>query len=76
MDPMAGSPDDHPLMHIQSSGERPSDAFAAVPYRNRWFWIDDRDLSSKRMFMFLSVFSALAETGTAPQIPLITIPAR
>jgi len=28
------------------------------------------------MFMFLAVFSALAETGTAPQIPLITIPAR
>ncbi|MCK9202622.1 MAG: hypothetical protein M0P42_15980 [Gallionella sp.] len=67
---------DYPLMRIQSGSERPSDAFAAVPYRNRWFWISDRDLNSKRMFMFLSVFSALAETGTAPQIPLITIPAR
>lgn len=64
------------LMRIQSSSERPADAFAAVPYRNRWFWIDDRDLYSKRMFMFLTVFSALAETGTAPQVPLITIPAR
>lgn len=65
-----------PLMHIRSSHERPVDAFAAVPYRNRWFWIDDRDLNSKRLFLFLSVFSALAETGTAPQTPLITIPAR
>jgi hypothetical protein len=74
-DSAAGS-HSYPLMHIQSSNERPVDVFAAVPYRNRWFWIDDRDLDSKRMFMFLTVFSALAETGTAPQIPLITIPVR
>jgi hypothetical protein len=26
--------------------------------------------------MFLMVFSSLAETGVAPQTPLITIPAR
>jgi hypothetical protein len=75
LDPAAGSRN-YPLMHIRSNSERPADAFTAVPYRNRWFWIDDRDLDSKRMFMFLTVFSALAETGTAPQIPLITIPAR
>jgi len=75
LDPAAES-HSYPLMHIRSSNERPADAFAAVPYRNRWFWIDDRDLDSKRMFMFLTVFSALAETGTAPQIPLITIPVR
>jgi hypothetical protein len=75
LDPAAGTRN-YPLMRILSSGDRPVDAFSAVPYRNRWFWIDDRDLNSKRMFMFLTVFSALAETGTAPQIPLITIPAR
>ena len=75
LDPAEGTRN-YPLMHIRSSSERPDDAFATVPYRNRWFWIDDRDLDSKRMFMFLTVFSALAETGTAPQIPLITIPAR
>jgi len=75
IDSVAGSPN-YPLMRIQSSSEQPTDAYASVPYRNRWFWIDDRDLNSKRMFMFLTVFSALAETGTAPQIPLITIPAR
>jgi hypothetical protein len=75
LDSAAGSRS-YPLMHIQSSNDRPADAFAAVPYSNRWFWIDNRHLDSKRMFMFLTVFSALAETGTAPQIPLITIPVR
>jgi hypothetical protein len=74
-DSAAGSRN-YPLMRIRSSSERPADTFAAVPYRKLWFWIDDRDLNSKRMFMFLSVFSALAETGIAPQTPLITIPAR
>lgn len=74
-DQTAGSRN-YPLMRIQSSGEPPADAYAGVRYRGRWFWIDDRDLSSKRMMMFLTVFSSLAETGIAPQIPLITIPAR
>jgi hypothetical protein len=46
-----------------------------VRYRNYWFWIDDRDLNSKRLFMFLMMFSSLAETGAVPQTPIITIPA-
>jgi len=65
-----------PPIRIGWSVDRPSDAYAAVYYRNLWFWIDDRDLASKRVMMFLMVFASLAETGTAPQIPLITIPAR
>lgn len=64
-----------PLAHIHSGVERPADAFAAVRYRNYWFWIDDRDLYSKRAFTFLMMFSSIAETGIAPQAPIITIPA-
>jgi hypothetical protein len=72
----AVAPRNSRLIRVRSSGELPADAYAAVRYRDRWFWIDDRDLDSKRLMMFLVVFSSLAETGTAPQIPLITIPAR
>lgn len=64
------------LIRIRSAADRPADAYAAVRYRDLWFWIDDRDLASKRVMMFLMVFSSLAETGAAPQTPLITIPAR
>lgn len=64
------------LIRIQSGAERPEDAYAAVRYRDLWFWIDDRDLRLKRVIMFLMVFASLAETGTAPQTPLITLPAR
>jgi len=66
---------DYPLVRIHSSGEAPGDAFAAVRYRNYWFWIDDRDLGSKRVFTFLMMFSSLAETGAVPRVPVITIPA-
>jgi hypothetical protein len=64
-----------PIARVHSSQERPADAYAAVHYRGYWFWIDDRDLDSKRVFTFLMVFSSIAETGAVPQIPVITIPA-
>ena len=64
-----------PIAHIHSSADAPADAFAAVRYRNYWFWIDDRDLASKRIFTFLTVFSSIAEKGSVPQVPIITIPA-
>jgi hypothetical protein len=61
----------YPAVQIRSSLEQPGDSYAAARYRNRWFWIDDRDLESKRVFMFLMIFSSLAETGAAVQTPLI-----
>jgi len=69
-------PRTRPVMRIHSSAARAADAYAAVSYRSHWFWIDDRDLNSKRVFMFLMMFSSLAETGAVPQIPIITIPTR
>jgi hypothetical protein len=69
------TPGVQPLAHIRSGTEPPSDAYAAVRYRDHWFWIDDRDVYSKRAFMFLMMFSSIAETGVAPQAPIITIPA-
>jgi hypothetical protein len=64
-----------PLIRIQSGEEKPSDGFVVVYYRDHWFWIDDRDFKSKRMFSFLMFLFTLAETGTPTQPPLLTIPA-
>jgi len=72
----SASSGDAPLMNVRSSNERPVDAFAAVQYRNHWFWIDDRDLGSMRMFRFLLMFASMAESGALPQGTLLTIPAR
>jgi hypothetical protein len=64
-----------PLIRIHSSREKPADAFVAVPYRDTWFWIDDRDLPSKRMFSFLMFVFTLVETGGKEGAPIVTIPA-
>ena len=65
-----------PLLTIHSSTQPPTGAFAAVRYERSSFWVDDRDLNSKRVFMFLRMFSSLAETGVVPQAAIVTIPAR
>jgi hypothetical protein len=61
-------------LHIRCSRDRPADAFAAVSYRDHWFWIDDRDLRTKRAFGLLMMMFTLADTGPGEPLPLITIP--
>ncbi len=65
----------NPLIRVHCTGERPVDAFVGVPYRSYWFWIDDRDLPSKRMFSFLMFIFTLVETGGKEGAPIVTIPA-
>jgi hypothetical protein len=70
-----GSLEERYVIRVHVSEERPKDAFAAVPYRDHWFWIDDRDIHSKRRFSFLMILSSLAETGRKEPAPVLTIPA-
>jgi hypothetical protein len=63
------------LIHVRSSPGKPGahDAFSAVRYRGNWFWLDDRDLSSKRGLGFLMTLFTLAESGTTVNPPVLTI---
>jgi len=70
------APEPQRLMRIRSSNSTPSEASTAVQYRDHWFWIDDRDLKSKRAFAFMLMLFTLAETGEKESLPLITIPAQ
>jgi hypothetical protein len=63
-------------MRIHSSAERSPHAFLSVPYRDHWFWIDDRDLATKRSFSLLMLLFSLADTGEKKGVPLLTIPAQ
>jgi len=65
---------EHCMLTVHSGSSAPSDAFVAVPYRDHWFWIDDRDLRSKGIFTFLMLLFSLSETGVSAQAPVITIP--
>jgi len=64
------------LIHIHCSKDKKADAYAEVPYRDHWFWIDDRDMKSKRTFSFMMMLFTLAETGEKENLPVITIPAQ
>jgi hypothetical protein len=63
-----------PLIRILSSPQSPGDAFAAVPYQQDWYWIDDKDLPSKRLFSFIMFLFTLTETGDRQGAPIITVP--
>ncbi len=59
---------------IKSSVDEPDDAFVFVHYRDYWFYIDDTDFRSKRLFSFLLFLFTLAETGAPGKAPVLTIP--
>jgi len=65
-----------PLVHIRSGAAAPEAAYAAVPYKGQWYWIDDTDIASKRTFTFLMILFSLAETGQVPAAPVVTVPSR
>ncbi len=65
-----------PLIAVRQGSSPPDDAHVAVPYRNGWFWIDDRDQRSKRMLNFLMLMFSLTEGGPSQGAPIVTVPAR
>jgi hypothetical protein len=60
---------------VFSSDKKPCDAFAAVCYEGRWFWIEKSDFQSKRTMAYLLVLLALSDTGAKENLPVITIQA-
>jgi hypothetical protein len=63
-------------VRIQSGREKPGDSFAAVRYRDYWFWVDNGDLYTKRALTVVMFIFTLSETGASEKLPLITIPAQ
>ena len=55
-------------VRIHSGKDKPAAAFAAVRYRDHWFWIDDGDWQTKRALTAVMFFFTLAETGAPDQL--------
>jgi len=68
-----GRPD---RIRIHSGTEEPANAYAAVRYRDHWFWVDNGDWQTKRALTAVMFFFTLAETGAGDKLPLVTIPAQ
>jgi hypothetical protein len=63
-------------VRIQSGKEKPANAYAAVRYRDYWFWIDNGDLQRKRSLTVVMFLFTLADTGSPEKLPMVTIPAQ
>jgi hypothetical protein len=69
------SPPYAPLLQVRSSETEPVDAFVAVPYRGRWFYVDDDDLDSKRTLgALISLIRLEIGAGGAQNVPVLTLP--
>ena len=72
----AGDAKAKPLVDIKSGPEAPDATYAAVRYKDNWYWIADDDIASKRTFTFLMILFSLAETGQGTAAPVVTVPSR
>jgi hypothetical protein len=63
-----------PLIRVNSAPQKPTDAFVSIRYSDHWFWIDDKDLPSKRIFSFLMFVFTLTETGVEEKGPPVVLP--
>ena len=72
--PGAGAPQG--AFRVMSADDEPKDAFVAVRYRDRYYYVSDRDLSSKRLLSFIMILFSLADRSEDAAKPVITIPAQ
>lgn len=63
------------LLRIHSGKAKPDDAFVAVQYRGWWYWVDDREFVSKRIFGYIMFLFTLVEEPSKEGTPIVTIPA-
>ena len=62
-----------PLIRISYSKERPEAPYAAVHVRDYWFYLDDRDIASKRTFLMVQIMLSLTESSTTARGPVVSI---
>ncbi len=70
---VAGDSGLEPLIHVHHADERPDEAFVAVRNRGRWFYIDDRDVVSKRTFGLLQILLNLTDNGEGARGPVVSL---
>ncbi|MCB2168308.1 MAG: hypothetical protein KQI78_11635 [Deltaproteobacteria bacterium] len=62
---------------VQSSSERPANAFVAVKHRGSWFYLDDRDHVSKRLFNAVyDLFNMEIAPSGGGGGPILTVPVK
>jgi hypothetical protein len=62
-----------PPIRVRFSEDEPENAFALVREHDHWFYIEENDRHSKRVFSFLQLLLNLSETSNETSAPLVTI---
>jgi hypothetical protein len=65
-----------PPLRVLVTDTPPQDAYVAVQYDRRWFWIADTDIQSKNTFAIIMLLFSIADTGVKGSAPVVTIPAQ
>jgi hypothetical protein len=60
--------------HIRSGDGEPQQPFTAVRFRNRWFWVDDSDMATKRLFSFILMAFTLTDESKHDSQVQLTVP--
>ena len=59
---------------VNTSTERPEDAFASFKYNGDWYWIDHEDILAKRAFTLMLFITTLTNQPENMNAPVLTIP--
>jgi hypothetical protein len=62
-----------PVVDVRYATSRPDEAYVAVQRGEHWYYIDDRDLMSKRTFAFLQILLSLTDAGEGARGPIVSI---
>lgn len=68
------APGDEWPFRVHSGPDRPEDSFTAINYQGHWYWIENDDLQSKRVFTLMLFLTTLTNAGSDSQAPVLTIP--
>jgi len=60
--------------NVHSGTDRPKQSFAAIKYQDYWYWINNADMSSKRVFTLMLFITTLTNQANDARGPVLTIP--
>ena len=60
--------------HVHSGPDHPKDSFSEIKYKGYWYWIENDDLTSKRVFTLMLFLTTLTNTSGDENAPVLTIP--
>lgn len=66
-------PDIAPVIRARCACDCPCDAYVRVGNRGVWFYVDDKDMESKRAFAFIELMLRLADRHEGARGPVVSI---